>query len=154
ALQRPPRSASALPAWLRAVLRRCVFDLVRGERRRQRHEHAAAKVEAVDAVDTAQRLGLQQELLAAVRARDEPSRTCILQRYFDDRSPTAIARHLGVPVKTVKTRLSRALQQLRQRLAPRHGDRGAWAALATGALMHGKQVAMFAAGLVLLVGGG
>jgi RNA polymerase sigma-70 factor (ECF subfamily) len=155
ALQRPPRSPSALPAWLRAVLRRCVFDLVRGERRRLRHERAAAKAEAVDAVETAQRLELQQELLAAVRALDEPYRSCILQRYFDDRSPTAIARHLGVPVKTVKTRLSRALQQLRQRLAPRREDRGAWAAaLATGAIMHGKQVAALAAGLVLLVGGG
>jgi RNA polymerase sigma-70 factor (ECF subfamily) len=127
ALERPPRSAASLPTWLRTVVRRCALDLGRSERRRRQREQAAAKAEAEMPIDSAQQLELQHDLLAAVRELDEAHRTAIWLRFFEDRTPSAIALQLSVPVKTVKTRLSRALQLLRQKLDARHGDdRRAW----------------------------
>src|SRR5262249_55671586 len=46
-------------------------------------------------------------------------REVVLLRYFEDLPPRAIARRLGLPVETVKTRQKRALAQLRARLQPR-----------------------------------
>ncbi len=57
---------------------------------------------------------------------DEPYRLTIVHRYFDDLSPPEIAARLGVPLQTVRTRLKRALAQLRVRLEEPFGrDRGA-----------------------------
>lgn len=51
-------------------------------------------------------------------------------RYLEERPPREIARRLGVPVATVKTRLKRVLAMLRGRLDVDHdGDRGAWVLL-------------------------
>jgi protocatechuate 3,4-dioxygenase beta subunit len=68
-----------------------------------------------------------RKVVDAVLALDEPYRSTITLRYFDELSPQEIARQLGVPVRTVKTRLRRALEQLQGRLDRVHGgDRGAW----------------------------
>src|SRR6185436_18750459 len=46
---------------------------------------------------------------------------------FEELPPRAIARCEGIPVRTVKTRLARALDKLRERLDARsRGDRTAW----------------------------
>src|SRR5262249_47014883 len=49
-------------------------------------------------------------------ALEEPYRSTLLARYFDELPPTEIARALDVSVETVKTRLKRGLAQLRERL--------------------------------------
>jgi len=49
-------------------------------------------------------------------------------RFYEDLPPRTIARRMGVPVATVKTRLARALAQLRARLDREHGGDGrSWA---------------------------
>ena len=50
------------------------------------------------------RLELQRNVVEAVLALDEPYRGVIVHRYFDGLSIKAIARRLGVPVETVRTR--------------------------------------------------
>src|SRR5262245_56486477 len=131
ALRRPPAQSVAVGAWLRAVVRRCAVDVWRSERRRRARELEIARAEAFEPPDAAELLEVQQDVVAAVRALDEPYRTAVWLRYYEDLPPAAIARRTGEPVKTIKTRLWRALQLLRARLDARHGERagerGGWA---------------------------
>ncbi|MFY9344974.1 MAG: sigma-70 family RNA polymerase sigma factor, partial [Planctomycetota bacterium] len=159
-------------AWLRAVVRSCAHDLWRTEHRRRRREQHAARAEAGEGRDAAEQLELQEDIVAAVRSLDEPYRTAVWLRYYEDRTPSAIAESLGEPVKTVKTRLWRALQLLRQKLDRRYGDRRAWlgalvplaqvsnalpaltgSAAAGGLVMQAKGVVFVGASALLLVGG-
>jgi len=126
AITRPPRSGEALSAWLRTVVRSCALDLGRGERRRREREWAASSASSSIAPDASEQAELIRHVLAAVQALDEPYRTTVWQRYFGDLSPRQIAARESVPVKTVKTRLWRALAELRKRLDRRCGDREAW----------------------------
>lgn len=57
------------------------------------------------------------ELLAAVQALREDDQQVIAYRYFLELTEAEMAALLGCPRGTVKSRLSRALQRLRQRLA-------------------------------------
>jgi RNA polymerase sigma-70 factor, ECF subfamily len=52
----------------------------------------------------------------AIQALPPDYRDAIVLRYMEDLSYDEIARHLGVPVSTVETRLHRAKKQLRQLL--------------------------------------
>ena len=70
-----------------------------------------------------------QRVLAAVKSLPEPYRTTVWQRYYEDRSPSEIAALQREPVKTVRTRLWRALARLREVLDRQSGDRRAWLAL-------------------------
>ena len=125
AITAPPLRGEALPAWLRTVVRRCALDLGRGERRRRERERAVSRASSTEA-ETLEQAELLQHLLKAVLALDEPYRSTVWQRYFADQSPRAIAARENVPIKTIKTRLWRALAQLRERLDRRCGDRGVW----------------------------
>ena len=127
AVESPPRSSSALPAWLRTVVRRCALDLRRGEKRRRSRELLARSPS--DTPHTHEQVELMQRVLAAVQALPEPYRTTVWQRYYENRSPREIAALQREPVKTVKTRLWRALARLREALDRHFGDRGAWVAL-------------------------
>lgn len=127
AIERPPRSRGALPAWLRTVVRRCALDLRRGEKRRRNRELLARS--SNDTSHTHEQVELMQRVLAAVQALPEPYRTTVWQRYYEDRSPCEIAVLQREPVKTVKTRLWRALARLREVLDRQCGNRGAWIAL-------------------------
>lgn len=172
ALTRPPTARIAVAAWLRAVVRSCALDLLRSEGRRRRREQRVAKPEPIAPEDTAERLELQEAIVAAVRALGEPYTTTVWLRYFEGLSPGEIARRLGEPVKTIKTRLWRALQLLRVRLDGRRGGRSGWlaavaplapvsvgvtvgnAASAAGAwLMHGKTFGVAVAAILLVLTG-
>lgn len=126
ALRRPPRQRVADGGWLRAVVRSCSLDLLRAEGRRRRREQAAAPVPAPAADQTAERLELQEAIATAVRGLGEPYSTTVWLRYYEGLSPTEIAARQGDPVKTVKTRLGRALQMLRSKLDGRPGGRERW----------------------------
>ncbi len=80
--------------------------------------------------DVAARAELQRKIANAVDALQEPYRSVIIHRYFDDLTPTAIAAKSGIPLKTVTSRLYRALAHLRAQLDAEHGgDRKAWSVL-------------------------
>jgi len=126
-----PPAGFSLRGWLAGFVKNLVRQGTREEARRTAREHAAAKQEATpSAADTAARLELMQRVVGAVQQLEEPYRTAVLLRFFDGLPPRAIARRLGVPVETVRTRIKRGLEQLRRRLDARHdGDRIAWGAL-------------------------
>ena len=133
ALERPPRGGGderVLRAWLARVARSAASVHGRSEARRRRREERVARAEtAADSVaESVERAALQRELLAAVLELEPPFRDALVLRYFDGLPPREIARSLGESGAAVRTRLSRALEQLRGRLDAQHGgERARWA---------------------------
>ncbi len=129
-LARPPAAAVPLRRWLAGVLRNLVRQERRGAARRAAREAARADALEGEAADElAARLELQERLVALVRALPEPYRTTVALRFLDDLAPREVAARMGVPVKTVHTRIERALARLRAELDRAHGGRAAWATL-------------------------
>ena len=60
-------------------------------------------------------LGLER-MRTLVRGLPEKFRAVVVLRYQEDMDPQEIAANLGWPVNTVKSRLHRALQMLKDRL--------------------------------------
>lgn len=130
ALENPPAASVPFRSWLGGVVRNLARVARRGDARRQARELATARTEALEGSERlAERLEIQERLVAAVRGLDEPYRTTVALRYLEDLSTPDVAARLNVPVKTVHTRLERALAQLRERLDREHGSRAAWAGL-------------------------
>ncbi|MEO6710004.1 MAG: sigma factor-like helix-turn-helix DNA-binding protein, partial [Planctomycetota bacterium] len=72
---------------------------------------------------------LQRALLDAVQSLDEPFRTTVVQRYFEGQTSAAIAEALGLPAGTVRWRLKRGVDQLRERLDAQFHSRASWSLL-------------------------
>jgi RNA polymerase sigma factor (sigma-70 family) len=113
-------------SWFRVVLRRRLFETKRESAARLERESKASRPEELPStLDLVERAASQRDLVQAVLELDEPYRSTILWRFFEDLPARAIARRANVPVATVHTRLSRALDKLRARLGRDHGDEAA-----------------------------
>jgi RNA polymerase sigma factor (sigma-70 family) len=124
ALQRWP-GGEAPPGWMARVLRNLASKAERSRRHRRAREASAARPEA-QASDSYERARLQRELANAVLDLGEPYASTLILRYFEGLPRRAIARRQGVAVSTVKTRLARGIDLLRERLDRDHGGREAW----------------------------
>jgi len=125
ALRSPPERQDSLTGWLATVVRNAARTRQRTAIRREAHERRAqfaADAPATDEVVT--RAETQQRVGAAVASLDEPYRTTVLLRFYDDLPPREVARRMGVPVETVRTRTRRGLAALRARLDGEHGGDG------------------------------
>ena len=117
AIEGAPARQEDQRGWLAAVVRNHAVDLFRRRSRRAARERCAARPEAVAGPeDVVARAEVGRRLVAAALALEEPSRTAILLRFFDDLPPREVAARLGVPVETVRTRTKRGLERLRARL--------------------------------------
>ena len=117
-LARPPRLDRPFRGWIATVMRNLVRAERRGDARRTARERLSARDEAEPSGDElVERAALQRELVQAVLELEEPYRATILLRYFEERTPSAIAERERIPVATVKTRLARGIALLRARLA-------------------------------------
>ncbi len=122
ALERPPRPGPGVRGWLAAVLRNVVRMRMRSGSRRARRERATARGESTPAADDAvARQEVLRAVVAAVRGLDAPHREVVMLRHYEDLPPRAIAARLGLPLATVKGRLRRAHERLRERLDERRG---------------------------------
>ncbi|MGH7149653.1 MAG: sigma-70 family RNA polymerase sigma factor, partial [Planctomycetota bacterium] len=130
ALEHPPRSAQAPRGWLLTVLRNLARRFARGEARRARWEGEAGRPEPVPSTDEiVAREETRRRVVEAVLALEEPYRSAVVLRFYEDLPPRAIARRLGVPIETARTRVKRGLAHLRTRLDREWGgDRSAWCA--------------------------
>jgi len=124
------RGPEAPRRFLATVLRRRAAQQRRSAGRRRVHE---ARVEPRDAspstADVVERAERGRELARLALELEEPYRAAVLLRHFEDLAPAAIAEHLGVPVKTVESRLARGHARLRERwqcLHPTRPGEDAW----------------------------
>lgn len=121
----PVRSSRA---FLATVVRRLAWQRLRREGRRKGREEDAARAEATPSTDDlVERMSAHHSVVEAVMELPEHYRAVILRRYFEGEMPQEIARHLDIPISTVKTRLSRGLARLREELDKAFGGDGrAW----------------------------
>jgi len=127
ALETPPRESGSLRSWLGRVLRNRVLQRARSEGRRAAREADSRRTDPMPAPDeVVARSETQRRVLAAVLALEEPYRGVVLLRYYEERSAREIAKHLGLPLETIRTRLKRGVQQLRGALDREYGERRKW----------------------------
>jgi RNA polymerase sigma-70 factor (ECF subfamily) len=124
ALERGPRPGFAAAAWLRGVLRNVVRRVRRSDRRRMARERAVAAGAVDSASDSTERLARRRAVIEAVLVLPEALRTTLELRFFEGLPPRAIARRLGIPAETVRSRVRRALGLLRVELDRREGGDG------------------------------
>ncbi|MFN0058164.1 MAG: sigma-70 family RNA polymerase sigma factor [Planctomycetota bacterium] len=159
-LEHPPREPRLMWSWLKRVARNLAARQHRDATRRQRREFAAARSEMViDQQSLLERAELQRSVAEAVLLLDEPYRSTVLLRYYEELTPPQIAELLHIPVATVWTRLHRAAEQLRGTLDERYGARGVWcllllpgaSSLVSSATLEGSMVANSSAAAVTQV---
>ena len=155
AQRRVPEEREGLRPWLARVLRNLAARGRRDRARAQQREREAARSEAQPASDE---LAASEELRALVSQAlvtvPEPFRSTLILRYFGGLEPIEIARREAIPPATVRTRLKRGLEHVREELDRRHGGRESWSLLvvkwldwkpvplATGAALTGGWIAM------------
>lgn len=123
ALERKPDGDGGLKGWLAKVARDLRSNLYRGEARRVRREKIAAQEETVpSSADMVEWAEWMREVIDAVNRLAEPYRTTILLRYFKELPPHQIAKRLGIPGGTVRSRLKRGIEKLRIELKSRNGE--------------------------------
>ena len=109
-----------LVPWVLSIARHRALDVLRRRRRWWRAAQAAAvdDIEPAAAPHEASVPGwpLHREVHAALAALPAEQRRVVLLEYFEGLSHSAIARRLGQPLGTVKTRLRLAHQRLADQL--------------------------------------
>jgi hypothetical protein len=113
---------------LTTILRRKLYERRREQAARLDRERLSARGEALPStVEIVERAAIHHDLVQAVLELDEPYRTTVLWRYFEELPARVIAERAGIPIATVRTRLCRGIEKLRTRLDRSHdGGRDAW----------------------------
>lgn len=126
---RKGRRARALRPWLFGVMRNVARTELRRDASRRAREEASEPAPAVDRPDElVERVELEREVASALLEIAEPYRSTLLLRYYEDLSPSEIARRQKAPAGTVRWRLKHGLELLRANLDARFsGDRRRWA---------------------------
>ena len=151
AMEHPPRAGENLRAWLSAVVRNVVRQARRSEARRARRERSRVQGdEAPDTAEVVERADAHRMLVNHLMDLDEPYRTAILLRFFENLPPRRVAKQVGCPVETVRAWLRRGLEKLRWRLDRAHGGDGKAWLLALVPLLKPAQVAVASTGGLLL----
>lgn len=124
ALKNKPRNPKP---WITVVMRAAVWRMRRSESRRKFRENAVARDEMqIPGVPQADQHETRERLVKLVQQLEPGYREVLLQHYFEDLTLEEIARRKGVPSATMRTRLRRALAQLREKLRAHYGDPAGW----------------------------
>jgi RNA polymerase sigma-70 factor (ECF subfamily) len=108
----------SLRSYLAVVAHRRAVDEVRRSERRARTESAGAPPEAaagpeVDVVDAAAQAWTKDRIAAVLAQLPEEQRAAVTLAYYDGQTYVQVARTLGIPEGTAKSRLRLALGRLR-----------------------------------------
>jgi RNA polymerase sigma factor (sigma-70 family) len=126
--RRPPPQGVAPRRWLAAVMRNLARFAARSRGRRTRRERVAgdsfdSSIDRGGPDDLVERMQAQRLLAELVLALPSAQREVVLLRFQEELAPGEIARRIGIPAGTVRSRLSLALAQLRAQLAARTDER-------------------------------
>src|SRR5262245_42367923 len=156
ALKHAPADPAHARAWLVRVVRNFARRVRRQRLRARRRERLAASPEALpSSEELVAQAQAQRRVVDGVLELTEPQRSTLLLRYFHGLSAREIAARQSLPVETVRTRIKRALAQLRSKLDHDFGARDAWAGLLLPGLLAKAQVgAAGAAGAASVTAGG
>ena len=125
ALQRPPTRADSLRGWLRTIVRNVAYRLHRDETRRRDWESSACRESSVPSPgELAEHVELHRLVSQLVLGLREPYRSTVILRYFEDLTAREIADRQGVPPATVRSRIRRALSELKESLEVQFGEDG------------------------------
>lgn len=123
-LRHPLRGVRDPAGWIAGVVRnlarRAQRSRIRGEARELRADPPPPPPSPSEILEQE---AARKQVVDAVLALDEPYRSTLLLRYYEELEPIEIARRLAIPPGTVRTRLRRALSLLRERLVGNHGPR-------------------------------
>jgi len=136
-------------AWLAAVVRNVARSRWReGARRREREQRVAAEhPPGASPAEILEREEQRRRLVEHVLALAEPWRTTLVLHYLEERSLREVAELMGAPHETVRARVRRGLELLRERLRRESGPN--WALV----LLSGLRMDLEPAGVSLTVGG-
>ena len=115
----------AVKPWLYAIATNLVRDRYRLRVRRgidQALECVDAQAEGDDPADLALQAEDERTVRTAIRRLGQEQREAIVLRYYQGLALTEIATTLGIPVGTVKSRLSNATRRLRELLTSASED--------------------------------
>jgi len=122
ALEERPDSSRPLRGWLATVMRNQLSKLRRGERNRSARESSSRKDDLAPAAqEVVERAETHRNVVLAVLALEEPYRSTLLMRFFEQLSYDQIAARTGVTRAAVNSRVTRGLVQLRVRLENTYG---------------------------------
>jgi len=106
------RDPERFDAWLHRLTVNACLDLVR-RRRRRVVEVELDSIDMPTVIDHAGMLADREIVDAAMRRLDEHGRAIVVLHYFLGMPLTDVAATLGIPIGTVKSRLHRALGEMR-----------------------------------------
>jgi RNA polymerase sigma factor (sigma-70 family) len=126
----PPSEPGPVRPWLASVLRNRFRMFRRGRTRREERELAGVSTSSstLEPERDVERIEVLRILLAELEILAEEDRAIVVRRFFDGESAVEIGRALDMPAATVRSRIHRSLQRLRQGLNRRCGDRRTWCA--------------------------
>lgn len=116
------REPDAFDGWLRTLVTRACLDLVR-RRSRRAYEVELTPVHEPVISDLQQSFADREFLDSILRGLSPDARAVVVLHYYFDLSLPEVAATVGVPVGTAKSRLNRALTQLRGHLDDIDRDR-------------------------------
>jgi len=148
-LSHRPDRKGPIRRWMRTVARNLALNRRRSEARRADRECAAARPERLPpVVEQRAHERTRYKVASAVFALEEPYRSTLYYRYFEDLPNREIADRFNITLAAVETRLRRGIRMLRARLDRDFGDRRTWCA----ALMPFTAAAAMEATAVTLTG--
>ncbi len=127
ALAAAPRDPGVQRGWLAGVVRKVAQKAWRTRLRRRDWERAAAGERSVPSPsEVMEREELRRGLVEVVNGLEEPYRGALVLRYLEGCEVAEVARRLGVPLETARTRLRRGLELVRARMDRERGGRERW----------------------------
>ena len=110
AIERPPRDRRAATSWACVVATNLAMDV---HRRAERQETVLPE-EDVAVLDAAEPTGLRDAIRSGLAALTPELRATVVLRFYADFTVPEIATAMAVPEGTVKSRLHRAIEELRR----------------------------------------
>jgi RNA polymerase sigma-70 factor (ECF subfamily) len=112
AIERPPRDRGAATSWACVVATNLAMDV---HRRAQRQDDVLPAGETA-VLDAAEPTGLRDAIRSGLAALTPELRATLVLRFYADFTVPEIAKATDAPEGTVKSRLHRAIEELRERL--------------------------------------